>query len=153
MRTTIGSFVIAVFMLAAVPAVAGGGNWIDYENQYNGVGSSVHISAQFNTSNEAKDRAEAPYYLYLERVTGPNFEWDLPTVGDSDVYRVAEVTIDWANESASWGIPMSATFEVPALERGRYAMSICDFECEHIPGANLNPVMTTGYFRIVDTAA
>ena len=158
MRTGIVSFIAGASILLTAPAAAGGGNWIDFEEDYNVAGSEVTINAAFSTRDEDLTRAHAPYYVYLEQVIGPQYGWGMPDVDDPDVYRVGEVEILWPEDGHEFtdGLPnnphLTATFELPPVPLGKYLMSICDHECKHSPGGRWGNVDPTGFFWVVESA-
>ena len=143
------AFFVAGALFLPGPAAAGGGNWINFDEEYNAVGSEVDVYAAFY-ADKAEMRAHAPFYVYLERLEYTGQGWDLPKVGEPGVHRVAEVDIDWdVGPRFLPGGSAQATFEVPDVRRGRYLMSICDRNCRH----SLGDIDVTGYIRIVGTPA
>ena len=159
MKTAIVSVLIALTIWVTAPLAAAGGNWIEFEDVYNVPGSEVTIKGSFSTRNEVKDRARAPYFVYMEHVAGPQYGWEGPDVSDPDVYRVGEVEVLWPSDGHEFndGLPnnphLTATFELPAVPLGRYLMSICDIDCDYSPGGRWGNVDTTGFFWVVESQA
>jgi hypothetical protein len=143
------AFAIVGALSMPTPATAGGGNYVEFDQQFNSVGSQATVKADFY-ADKIGTRAQGPFYLYLERLDYGGQGWDLPKVGEHGVYRVATAKITW-DETPRFlpGGSVSATFEVPDVETGRYLVSICNVNCEH----RLGDIDTTGYFRIVGTPA
>ena len=142
-------FASAVVVIGAlsvpVPASAGGANFLDFDEEFNAIDSEVTVRGTFY-GDRSETRAHAPFYVFLERLDYEGQGWDLPKVGGRGVYRVAEADIVWNTDPEFLpGGSVSATFQVPDVRRGRYLVSICDWDCKH----RLGDIETSGFFRVV----
>lgn len=150
MRRLVG-FASALLVIGAlsmpIPAVAGGGNFLEFDEEYNAIDSEATVRGTVY-AGKAETRAHAPFYVYLERLEFTGQRWDLPKVGEPGVYRVAKAKIVWdRTPKVLPGGSVSATFDVPDLRTGRYLVSICDRNCTH----GLGGIDVSGYFHVVGT--
>lgn len=140
------SGILAIF-LGPSSAIAGGGNWVEFDDQYNAIGSEATVRTSFYADKKTT-MAHAPYYVYLERLDYVGQGWDTPRVGRPGVHRVGKVELIWETDPQFLpGGRMISTFEVPRIETGRYLLTVCDRTCEH----QLGDTFTSGYFWVVSS--
>lgn len=135
---TIGCATIAL----ALPATATAGGWwtsirVDRATVLAGQRVKAHANVSFSSvdSVEAAESGEQTFYVYLlrgfdysiveraMRKASPGNWW---SVGEADAFRVGRVVIGGSDSNFALA---HASFQVPGLEPGTYAVMFCDAGC------------------------
>ena len=158
MRRVVLAFTITALL---VPSAAAAGGWwsgIDLERSTVAVGQRVKMKAQvlFSSVSAAADARGHPYYVYLlrgfdysvvERAMGkrsPRRWWSVNS--GAGVFKVGRVVVHLSDTNLG---KARASFIVPELAPGTYALMFCDAGCAH-PLADVIP--TRGFTVVADVA-
>lgn len=163
MRPRILVLAIAVVLAVAGPTSAVAGGWwtyIDLEHEPIGAGETVRAETAVMFPDVAaaeRARARGGYHAYLlaevdqamldEAMSKPRVEgwWDPP----AEPIWLAEVTLtDWESNLAH----ATATFEVPRVATGDYALMFCTDGCRE-PLADVVPLLEVRVFAEAATAS
>jgi hypothetical protein len=129
-------------LLGAQPAAAGG--WwtsirLDRSTATEGQEVKAHANVDFSSVDAVEaaqsDRTEEPFYVYLlrgfdysiveraMRTSSPRNWWSM---GDADAFRVGRVAIGGGGSNLALA---HASFRVPKLDPGKYAVMFCNTGC------------------------
>ena len=143
-RAALLLFVLATIELSALPASAGGGNWIEFRNDqvlssYLVPGSPRVAYATAYAKDPQKVKERGPYYAWLSRET---YGWTLPLSDRPGTVRLGRLSIDWDRMKAS------ISFTVPEMSPGEYLIAFCNSDCSQTFG-DVDP---TGGIKVFATA-
>jgi hypothetical protein len=132
MRRSTWAAVTAVLILSVLPARAssGGGNWIETDPEFIGIGDTVTARATFSASREAVEE-RGSYYAYL--APQPS-KYVLPDPRDPNTILLGNVEVLWPEDHEWRGMlrhnpRAEITFTAPEVE-GPYILVFCDLACE-----------------------
>jgi hypothetical protein len=152
-RSALALACVAVALIAPPSAISGG--WwtsirLDRTRVAVGQEMTVHASVMFRSIDAAeaaqKGGAQGEFYVYLlrgfdyslvqraMRKPSPQNWW---TIGAAEAFRAGRVVID--RQESNLGVA-EASFRVPDVPTGRYAVMFCDEACTH-PLADVIPTL------------
>lgn len=157
-RVVIVAIVFGVLLLPAQAAAGGWWSFINVDRSRVAIGETVEVRATevlFDTVAEAKQaQREDDYFVYLVRgfdrsvlekammKAEPGDWW---SVGDAELVRVGGVDLGRTTDANL--VVVRASFRVPDIDPGTYALMLCDAGCVH-PLADVVP--TTGFTVVAD---
>jgi hypothetical protein len=151
------------------PSATAGGWWSSIRLDHARVGVGEELAAEAEVMFSSVEAAEAAqsaqgkdaFYAYLlrgfdysivDRAMREAFTPSWWSVGDAEAYRAGQVTVDELDLNLARA---TASFRVPDVPPGKYAVMFCDDECVH-PMADLIPTgpsaLTIGPGRATGTS-
>jgi hypothetical protein len=152
------AFLLGALALATNATAGGWWSYVDLDRQTVAFGERVRLQSEawFPSIAEARDAEEnGRFYVYLlrgfdgsvvERAMMKPFRRNWWSLGDAEAVKVAPIRLDMADANLS---SVRASFVLPELATGKYAVMLCDAGCRRPLGT---AIPTTGFTVVADPA-